>query len=165
LRRLTDAKLNMVLVSERAGNDRIVILASRAVHLDLLSCMRAKVGKTQIQEAMKLRNIVCSVVGSLLVAGLFIGCASEKSEREEQAKLEAQAKISRADAEKAALAKVAGGTIKEGEIEKEKGKLIWSFDVATAGTKDITEVHVDAMTGEVVGMEKETAKDEAKEKR
>ena len=100
-----------------------------------------------------------------MVAGLFVGCASEKSEREEAAKLEAQAKVNRADAEKAALAKVPGGTIKEGEIEKEKGKLIWSFDVATPGTKDITEVHVDAMTGEVLGMEKETVKDEGKEKR
>jgi uncharacterized membrane protein YkoI len=110
---------------------------------------------------MKLRNIVCS----LAIAGLFIGCASEKGEREEAAKLEAQAKISRADAEKAALARVPGGTVKEGEIENEKGKLIWSFDVTTPGTKDITEVHVDAITGEVVGMEKETAKDEAKEKR
>jgi uncharacterized membrane protein YkoI len=110
---------------------------------------------------MKLRNIICSV----MVAGLFVGCASEKGEREEAAKLEAQAKISRTDAEKAALAKVPGGTVKEGEIEKEKGKLIWSFDVTTPGTKDITEVHVDAMTGEVVGMEKETPKDEAKEKK
>jgi uncharacterized membrane protein YkoI len=100
-----------------------------------------------------------------MVAGLFVGCASEKGEREEAAKLEAQAKISRTDAEKAALAKVPGGTVKEGEIEKEKGKLIWSFDVTTPGTKDITEVHVDAMTGEVVGMEKETPKDEAKEKK
>lgn len=99
-----------------------------------------------------------------MVAGLFVGCASEKSEREEGARLEAEAKVSRADAEKAALAKVPNGTVKEGEIEKEKGKLIWSFDVATPGTKDITEVHVDAMTGEVVGMEKEAPKDEAKEK-
>jgi len=94
-----------------------------------------------------------------------LGCASEKGEREDEAKLEAQAKISRVDAEKAALARVPGGTVKEGEVENEKGKLIWSFDVSTPGTKDITEVHVDAMTGEVVSMEKETAKDEAKEKK
>jgi len=99
------------------------------------------------------------------VAALFIGCASEKGEKEEAAKLEAQAKVSRVDAEKTALARVPNGTIKEGEIEKEKGKLIWSFDIATPGTKDITEVNVDAITGEVVGVEKETAKDETKEKK
>lgn len=114
---------------------------------------------------MKLRNIACSMVGSVLVVALFVGCASEKGEKEEAAKLEAQAKVSRVDAEKTALARVPNGTIKEGEIEKEKGKLIWSFDIATPGTKDITEVNVDAMTGEVVGVEKETAKEEAKEKR
>ena len=99
-----------------------------------------------------------------MVAGFLVGCASEKGEREEAAKLEAQAKVSRADAEKAALVRVPGGTIKEGEIEKEKGKLIWSFDITTHGTQDITEVHVDAMSGEVVGVEKETQKDEEKEK-
>ena len=91
----------------------------------------------------------------------LVGCVSEK---EEQAKLEAQAKVSRADAEKTALAKVPNGTIKEGEIEKEKGILIWSFDIATPGTKDITEVGVNAVTGEVVSVEKETAEQEAKEK-
>jgi uncharacterized membrane protein YkoI len=110
---------------------------------------------------MKLRNIICSVI----VAGLFVGCVSEKGKREEAAKLEAHAKVSRTEAEKTALARVPNGSIKDGEIEKEKGKLIWSFDIATPGSKDITEVNVDAMTGEVVAVEKETPKDEAKEKR
>ena len=75
----------------------------------------------------------------------------------------AEAKVSKADAEKTALAKVPNGTIKEGELEKENGKLIWSFDLTTPDTKDITEVNVDAMTGEVVSVEKESAESEAKE--
>ncbi len=66
------------------------------------------------------------------------------------------AKISRADAERTALARVPNGVVKEGELEKENGRLIWSFDIATPGSKDITEVHVDAMTGEVIATEKET---------
>jgi len=41
--------------------------------------------------------------------------------------------------------------------------LIWSFDVATPNSKDITEVNVDAVTGEVVSVEKESAESEAKE--
>ena len=53
-----------------------------------------------------------------------------------------------------ALAKAPGGTVKEGELEKEKGKLIWSFDIATPDTRDITEVNVDAITGQVVSVEK-----------
>ena len=45
----------------------------------------------------------------------------------------AEAKVSKDDAEKTALAKVPNGTIKEAEIEKEHGKLIWSFDIDHAG--------------------------------
>ena len=75
-----------------------------------------------------------------------------------------KSKISKAEAEKAALAKVPGGKIKDAELEEEDGKVIWSFDIATKGTKDITEVHVDANTGEVIKVETESAKDEAAEK-
>ena len=94
---------------------------------------------------MNLKTLICSVV----VGWALVGCVSTSSN------LQAQAKVSRADAEKIALAKVPGGSIKEGELEKEKGKLIWSFDIATPGTKDITEVQVDAVTGEVVSVAKE----------
>ena len=116
---------------------------------------------------MKIKWIVCSA----LAAVLLTGCASEKCEKKEhhnkeakQAKLMAQAKVSRADAEKIALAKVSNGTIKEGELEKEKGKLIWSFDIATPGSPNITEVGVDAITGEVVSVETETPEQQKKEK-
>ena len=111
---------------------------------------------------MKPITVVCSILAAGLLAGLLPACVSEK---QEQAKLEAQAKISKADAEQVALAKVPGGTLKEGELEKENGKLLWSFDVATPGTKDITEVQVDAMTGAVLSVAKESAADEAKEKK
>ncbi len=41
--------------------------------------------------------------------------------------------------------------------------MIWSFDITTPDAKDITEVNVDAMTGDVVSVEKESAESEAKE--
>lgn len=110
---------------------------------------------------MKIKNIVCSMMAVGLVAGGLTACRTEKGE---EAKLEAAAKVTRADAERMALAKVPNGTLKSGEIEKEKGKLIWSFDISTPGTGDITEVNIDVLTGEVVGIDKETAADEAKEK-
>lgn len=111
---------------------------------------------------MKLNQIVGLIaVSGMMVCGL-IGCATEEKN---EAKLHAEAKVSRADAEKAALAKVPGGTIKEGELEKEKGKLIWSFDISTPGTSDIKEVQVDAVTGAVISIETETASAEAKEKK
>ena len=111
---------------------------------------------------MKTKCIICSLLTLTLLANGPTGCATKE---QKQAKLQAEAKISRADAEKIALAKAPGGTIKEGEIEKEKGRLIWSFDIATAGTSDITEVNVDALTGEVVSVDKESAEREAKEKK
>ena len=109
---------------------------------------------------MKIKNIAWSILAVGLVAGGLIACTTEKSK---EAKLEAKAKVTRADAERTALSKVPNGTIKSGEIENEKGKLIWSFDISTPGTSDITEVNIDALTGEVVAIDKETAADEAKE--
>ena len=120
---------------------------------------------------MKIKWIVCSA----LAAALLTGCASEKCCKSEcekhehhnkeakQAKLMAQAKVSKEAAQQTALAKAPGGTVKECEIEKEKGKLVWSFDITTPDTKDITEVNVDAITGDVVSVEKESAENEARE--
>jgi uncharacterized membrane protein YkoI len=111
---------------------------------------------------MKMKWIICSTVA----AALFAGCMTEKGEarhKDKEAKLMAQAKVSKETAEKTALTKVPNGTIKDSELEKEHGKLQWSFDVATPDSKDITEVNVDAVTGEVISAEKESAADAAKE--
>lgn len=55
------------------------------------------------------------------------------------------------------------GTIKSAELEKEHGKMIYSFDIST-GKGHITEVNIDARTGHVIAVSKENAADEAKEK-
>jgi uncharacterized membrane protein YkoI len=125
--------------------------------------------KNELQKAkliMKTKLIVCAA----LIASLFlVGCESEKSEHEhseaKQEKLMAQARVTKEAAQRTALARVPNGTIKEGELEKEHGKLQWSFDVATADTKDITEVNVDAITGAVISVDKESAESESKEKK
>ena len=110
---------------------------------------------------MKIKTLFCS----LLTIGLFAGCMSERHEHHgEQARLQAEAKVSRAEAERTALAQAPNGTVKEAELEKEKGKLIWSFDIATPGSKDITEVNVDDITGAVISVEKETPEQQRKEK-
>jgi uncharacterized membrane protein YkoI len=113
--------------------------------------------------AMKIKMIVCSA----LAASFLVGCVSDKCEHHnkeaKQAKLMAEAKVSKDDAEKTALAKVPNGTIKESELEKEHGKLQWSFGVVTPDTKDITEVNVDAKTGAVISAGKESAESETKE--
>ena len=103
------------------------------------------------------------IAGSALVL-LLGGCASERHEHESRAALQAEAKVSKEDASKAALARVPNGTVKEAELEKEKGRLIWSFDITTPDSKDISEVAVDAISGEVVSVEKEAPNQEASEK-
>ena len=123
-----------------------------------------------INANMKIKSIICSTLTVGLLAGSLTACMTEKEEGNEGKeikanKLEAQARITKAEAQKIALDKVPGGTIKEGELEKEKGKLLWSFDIATPGTKDITEVQVDALTGAVIDFSKETVADQEKEKK
>jgi uncharacterized membrane protein YkoI len=92
-----------------------------------------------------------------IVALAFAGCASN------EAKLAARAKVPRAQAEATALRHVHGGTVKSAELEEEKGTLVWSFDIARAGTRNLTEVQVDAIHGKVVGTEIETPEHEARE--
>lgn len=112
---------------------------------------------------MKTKTLLCSALAAGLLAGA-LAIPVHAGGKDKQAKLEAKAKISKADAEKTALAQVPNGTVKEAELEKEHGKLIWSFDIATPGSPDITEVQVNAKTGKLVSVEKETPADQAKEK-
>ena len=79
------------------------------------------------------------------------------------ATLRAQAKVTGDSAKKIALAQVPNGKIRSGELENEKGKLIYSFDIKVAGKSGVEEVNVDATTGAVVSHEHETAKAERKE--
>ena len=115
---------------------------------------------------MKLKMII----GSVLAAGLLVGCVADKCQccknggEGKEAKLAAKAKVSKETAQATAQAKVPNGTIKEGELEREKGKLIWSFTFTIPDSQDIKEVNVDAITGDVVGeVETETPADQAKE--
>jgi uncharacterized membrane protein YkoI len=77
--------------------------------------------------------------------------------------LKAEAKVTEADARATALAKVPNGTVQSSTLEKEHGKLVWSFDIAQSTTKDLTEVQVDATTGAIASVKKETPAQEAKE--
>jgi uncharacterized membrane protein YkoI len=91
---------------------------------------------------------------------------------ETQAQLKAEAKVTEAAAKTTALSKVPGGVVKAAELERENGKLLYSFDIATKGKSGIDEVQIDAITGAQIGtvvhetpkMEKAEAKAEAKEK-
>ncbi|HEY2375487.1 MAG TPA: PepSY domain-containing protein [Gemmatimonadaceae bacterium] len=91
--------------------------------------------------------------------------APAKKEATSQAALRKEAKIAEADARKTALAAVPGGKVQSHELERENGRLIYSYDIKVAGKSGVEEVNVDAKTGEIVAHEHENAKAEAKEKK
>src|SRR5882672_6799978 len=71
-----------------------------------------------------------------------------------------KAKVSMADARTTALA-AENGKVKSEEVEKEKGKQIYSFDIQMPD--GLHEVNIDAVTGKVVEDTIENAQDEAAE--
>jgi uncharacterized membrane protein YkoI len=86
----------------------------------------------------------------------------EKKVSAEQAKLQSQAKITMDQAREIALKK-APGEVRSSELEKEHGKIVYSFDIQQANEKKITEVQVSAIDGSIVSIKKESAANEAKE--
>ena len=103
---------------------------------------------------MKRTIAVFTLVGALAVTPALFA--------ESQAQLQKEAKISMEKAKEIALKK-APGTIKSSELEREHGKLIYSFDISTK--KGVTEVNVDAMNGSIANIQHETAAKEAAEKK
>ena len=143
----------------------------------------------QTNKNMKIKMVVCAAVAASLLTGCIViqngggeghnkKCEKrehqekkgEKDERGEhhdrdakQEKLMSEAKVSKADAEKVAQAKVPNGTIKDGELEMENGKLQWSFDMTTPDSEKITEVNIDAKAGTVISVQQEAPESEATE--
>lgn len=82
---------------------------------------------------------------------------------ETQAELQKEAKISEATARATALKEFPNGTVKSSELERENGKLIYSYDITVPGKTGIDEVNVNAIDGSIVAKQHETPKSEKKE--
>jgi uncharacterized membrane protein YkoI len=108
---------------------------------------------------MKMRKSRILTVGSALGVAAVTTIQAQPSE----AQLMKETKVTKSQAEKTALTKVPDGIIKSAELEKEHRLLIWSFDIAKPGTRNITEVQVDAKTGKIASVQIETPKDQATE--
>jgi hypothetical protein len=80
-------------------------------------------------------------------------------------KLAAAAKITLDSARAIALRAVPHSTVASEELEREHGRLIYSFDMKVAKRQGIQEVNVSAITGKVIGVHHETAAAEQREKR
>jgi len=108
---------------------------------------------------MRMQRSLCIAVAAMTLAAAGSSMAAEPS----QASLMSQVKVSKAAAERVALAKVPSGTVKSSELEREHGALVWSFDIATPASRDIHEILVDAKTGKIAYTELESPKAQAKE--
>ena len=102
-------------------------------------------------------------VCALTVGAATTGRAQAAYKKSVPDSLVRQAKITEAAAAATAQARVPKGTIQSVELEKEKGRLIYSYDIKTAGKRGIDEVNVDATTGKIVAFAHETPADEKKE--
>jgi hypothetical protein len=114
---------------------------------------------TWVERFMKMTKRGILTVSFALVVGPLSAAPAQTSEAE----LMKEAKVTKSQAEKIALTKIRGGIVKSAELEKEHGLLIWSFDIAKPGTKNITEIQVDAKTGKIASVQIETLKDQGKE--
>jgi uncharacterized membrane protein YkoI len=112
---------------------------------------------------MKKNFVLAVLISALLTSGSLVMAKSGGQENGNEAKLARQAKITKEQAQETAL-KRAPGTVENAELEKEHGKLVYSFDIRNAkGTID--EVQVSAITGKIVRVEHENKKQEAAEKK
>jgi len=102
---------------------------------------------------MKKKIITTFAFASIVTCGAFAVTAAKPP----------HTKITMAEARATALKKAPGKVTSE-ELENEKGKWIYSFDIATSKT-GVTEVNVDAMNGKVVDAQHENAAKEAAEKK
>lgn len=103
------------------------------------------------------------LAGGSMVAVKASPLARQDQEAANEAKLAKQAKISKEQAQETAL-KRAPGTVESAELEREHGKLVYSFDIRNSKSTT-TEVQVSAITGKIVRVEHENKKHEAAEKR
>jgi len=103
---------------------------------------------------------------SLLMSTALLLAAGSGACKQAAPQLQSQAKITCTTAKQKALASVGGKSLRvvSAELEKEGGRLVYSFDVARRGHSGVEEIQIDARNGEIVSAKHETAKDEANER-
>lgn len=107
---------------------------------------------------MRLAAIILFLSGAALAKGPATCKAASPG-------LTSHAKVTCAEAQKTALAKVRDAKVQSRELEEETGKLVYSFDLKRNGRSGIEEVQVDAKTGAIVSMSHESSASEAAEQR
>ncbi len=109
---------------------------------------------------MKNKFTFLALVFGLVFCGISVSAVSKESK---EAKLVREAKITMAQARQTALARVAG-TVEMAQLEREKGKVLFEFEIHKADNNAEVEIHVDAVTGEIFETKEEKGGGSAKEK-
>jgi hypothetical protein len=73
------------------------------------------------------------------------------------------ARIGEPAARATALAAVPNGTIQSVELETERGRKVWSFDVSRPHSAAVLEILVDAKTGRIVSKRTESPREQQRE--
>jgi uncharacterized membrane protein YkoI len=108
------------------------------------------------------RTLKIALTAGALITGASFAATAPKSDV--PAHLAKQARITLDAARAAALTKAPNGTVQSEELEREHGKLIYSFDIQVPGQPGIEEVHVSAVTGRVLVQKHESPLTEKKER-
>ena len=96
-----------------------------------------------------------------------VACSVKAKKGTPQSDLEKLAKITKDQAQKKAIASIKAKEkpdVAEGELELERGCVVYSFDLREPGKKGVSEVIVDAGTGKILARKHESEKKEAAEK-
>jgi uncharacterized membrane protein YkoI len=121
---------------------------------------RAGAAKHERRQAMKRFLLMATLVLLLPVAATATTSTSTSTKH---SKSTTHPKVSLEAAQATAQAKVPEGKMTSHELEKEHGKLIYSFEFKVPGESGVREVHVDAMTGKVINIAQESGKTEKHE--
>jgi hypothetical protein len=101
-----------------------------------------------------LRSVI--VIVALSAFGISSGVASDKIEAKHSSK------ITKARAERIALTKVPGGSIRSAELETARQRF-WAVFIAKPGSKNAKEIRVDATSGQILAVQTERPGDQAEE--
>ena len=105
--------------------------------------------------------VFCAAVA--FAAALPLSAQAQGYKKELPDSLVAKAKITEDSAARVAMKRVPKGTIESVALEREKGKLLYSYDIKVPGKSGVEEVHVSALTGKLMSVMHESAAMEKRE--
>jgi uncharacterized membrane protein YkoI len=106
---------------------------------------------------MKLNNFSCLTILVAVLATVNVAPAFASDNHH------SKHHVTKSQAERIALSKVPGGTIRTAELQTANGSRFWSVYVVKPGSKNAKEVRVDATAGKILSVQTEKPEDQAEE--